>query len=285
MFDPVRDCATRALPDAEAAIGTQAPPPRIDAHGIARLLRDCACAERPALARELVDALDDTALGALAAPGRREALQALDDALAEAPAMFEVAPQRERLADALREADRSDDDPAPGHTTAAGGTTTTTERIGENTVTWTNDAQGRPLRAEADLTEVFSGIERSSAETRAQRESADRGIDGDQGGHLIGHRFVKDQGLKNLFPQNGNFNTSAYKKLENEWADWIDAGMDVHITVELAPKQQDRPDRVRVAYEVVDPADGRVVYDQRVTFRNEAGQQFERVPRADMADA
>jgi hypothetical protein len=39
-----------------------------------------------------------------------------------------------------------------------------------------------------------------------------------------------------------------------------------------------------VSYEVVDPASGDVVYDQRVTFRNEAGQHYERVPRADMAN-
>src|SRR3546814_4738947 len=77
-----------------------------------------------------------------------------------------------------------------------------------------------------------------------------RGVEGDHGGHIIGHRFVQDQGLKNMFPQDGNFNVSAYKKLENEWADWIDTGMDVHITVELAPKQLDRPEQVRVAYEV-----------------------------------
>ena len=60
---------------------------------------------------------------------------------------------------------------------------------------------------------------------------------------------------------------------------------DVHVTVELAPKRVDRPEQVRVAYEVTDPDDGRVVYDQRVTFRNEAGQQFDRVPRAEMANA
>ncbi|WP_242108485.1 DNA/RNA non-specific endonuclease [Luteimonas aquatica] len=164
----------------------------------------------------------------------------------------------------------------------ANGTTQTTEHIGENTVTWTNDSQGRPIRAEADLTEVFTGIDRSSAETRAQREAADRGVEGDQGGHLIGHRFVKDQGLKNLFPQNGNFNVGAYKKLENEWADWIDSGKDVHITVELTPAEADRPEQVHVSYEVTDPTDGSVVYDQRVTFRNEAGQTFDRVPRQDM---
>src|SRR3546814_19409715 len=88
-----------------------------------------------------------------------------------------------------------------------------------------------------------------------------------------------------MFPQDGNFNVSAYKKLENEWADWIDTGMDVHITVELAPKQLDRTEQVRVAYEVTDQDDGRVWYDQRVTFRNEAGQQFDRGPRGARANA
>src|SRR3546814_11463797 len=83
------------------------------------------------------------------------------------------------------------------------------------------------------------------------------------------------QGLKNMFPQDGNFNVSAYKKLENEWADWIDTGMDVHITVELAPRQIDRPEQVRVAYEVTDPDDGRVVYDQRCTFRKQTGQSVD----------
>jgi len=170
----------------------------------------------------------------------------------------------------------------PTDTAPANGTTQTTERIGANSVTWTNDSQGRPIHVEADLSEVFEGIDRSSAETDAQRDAADRGIEGDQGGHVIGHRFVKDQGLKNLFPQNGNFNVSAYKTLENEWADWIDSGKEVRITVDLTPANVDRPDKVRVSYEVVDPANGSVVYDQRVTFRNEAGQTFDRVPRGDM---
>ena len=284
MFDQVRDCTLHVAPCSDASIGGQAAPAAIDGPGISRLLRESPCVERPALARELVDALDDAALAALAAPAQREALQALDDALTQAPAMFDATSQRERLADALREAD-DDQDPAPAGTTTADGITTTIAHIGENTVTWTNDSEGRPILAEADLTEVFSGLERSSAETRAQREAGDRGVEGDHGGHIIGHRFVQDQGLKNMFPQDGNFNVSAYKKLENEWADWIDTGMDVHITVELAPRQLDRPEQVRVAYEVTDPDDGRVVYDQRVTFRNEAGQQFDRVPRAEMANA
>jgi hypothetical protein len=146
-----------------------------------------------------------------------------------------------------------------------------------NDATWTVDEQGRPVHAEGTLRTVFSKIERSDAETQAQRTAADRGVEGDQGGHVFGHRFVTDQGLKNLFPQNGNFNMGAYKTLENEWAAWVDKGMDVRIDIDLTPREVDRPDRVRISYDVIDPADGSRVYDQRVTFENRAGQHYDRV--------
>jgi len=276
MFDPIRPFTPSPVFDpARAATATL---PR-DAAGIDQALRDAAASERPGLARDIIDGLDTDALATLAgdADGAKT-LANLDGILADAPTPLDVSAQRERLGPFLPAGDSV---PVPG----GDGFTQTTAHIGENTVTWTNDSQGRPVHADADLSEVFDSIDRSPAETQAQSESADRGIEGDQGGHLIGHRFVKDQGLKNLFPQNGNFNVSAYKTLENEWADWIDNGKDVHISVDLTPVNQDRPDEVRVSYQVTDPADGRVVYDQRVTFRNEAGQHYQRVPNADMADA
>jgi hypothetical protein len=153
--------------------------------------------------------------------------------------------------------------------------------VGRNEATWTLDAQGRPLRAEAVLREVFTDLERSSAETRAQGEAADRGVEGDHGGHVIGHRFVKDQGMDNLFPQNGDFNVSAYKTLENEMADWVEAGAEVRVTVDLLGGG-DRPVRVRVAYEVLSAASGDVVYENNVLFRNQADQTFDRTPSSDM---
>lgn len=289
MFDAIRHDAPATQDSFAAGAARQAP--ATGPRDIQQLLRDAPCASRADVARGLVDNLDDAALAGLAAdPEGRDALQSLDDALSEMPEwVADVTPQHERITDALREVGGGDTgtEPVPEQPdgSTAAGVTQTTEHIGSNTVTWTNDSEGRPIRAEADLSEVFSGIDRSSAETRAQGESADRGVDGDQGGHLIGHRFVRDQGLKNLFPQEGNFNVSAYKKLENEWADWIDSGREVRIDVSLTPVDQDRPDQVRVSYEVIDPADGRVVYDQRVTFRNEAGQQFDRFAHADMANA
>ncbi len=282
MFDPIGPTPPALAPDAwSSAAGTL---PRIPAADLQQTLRDAPAAERPALARDLVDGMDAATLRSLASnDAGRDTLAALDEALADAPApLGDMSAQRERIATALERDDDGTVESGDGPIGNTPGTTQTTAQIGDNTVTWTNDAEGRPLRAEADLSEVFTDIDRSSAETQAQSDSADRGIKGDQGGHLIGHRFVQDQGLKNLFPQNGNFNVSAYKTLENEWADWIDSGHEVHIDVSLTPVEQDRPDTVRVTYEVTDPTTGRVVYDQNVTFENIAGQNYDRVERADM---
>src|SRR3546814_16365563 len=114
--------------------------------------------------------MDDSQLAALARQdGGRDALQALDDALAEAPWLMPDAPaQRDRIATALREDDQPDD------TTGTDGVTNTTAHIGENTVTWINDSEGRPTRPEADLSEVFSSLDRSSPQTPPPAEAADR---------------------------------------------------------------------------------------------------------------
>ena len=68
---------------------------------------------------------------------------------------------------------------------------------------------------------MFSHAKRSSSEVKDQATAAARGTTDDVDGHLIGHRFAQDQGIKNMFPQNANFNNGAFKKVENEWADWI----------------------------------------------------------------
>lgn len=156
-------------------------------------------------------------------------------------------------------------------------------QVGRNDVTWTVDAQGRTVQAEATLRETFSGAARSAAEQRAQREvAAAGGRTDDAGGHIIGHRFVTDQGTVNLIPQNRQFNNSAYKKLENEWADHIAAGREVQVNVRLSGGTAERPDRIDVFYKVRDPASGEVLMTRRTAFQNEAGQTFDRVPRSDI---
>ncbi len=166
---------------------------------------------------------------------------------------------------------------------ATAGTKTVTSKVGKNDVTWKLDAEGYPVRAEGDLREVFPNATRSSAETKAQGKAGDRGQADDVGGHIFGHRFVLNQGDKNLFPQNGQFNNSAYKKLENEWADWIKTGKkEVHVEIEFSGGTAARPDKMEVFYKVVDPATGKTVSKKTVDFDNEAGQVFDRTPKKDM---
>lgn len=156
-----------------------------------------------------------------------------------------------------------------------------TGRVGRNEVSWTVDAEGRPVHAEATLHEVHDGTPRSSAEQRAQRETGHAGNPGDQGGHIIGHRFMPDQGSVNMFPQAGDFNNGAYRLMENEWADWVKAGADVRVNVDLSDFHGARPEQVSVSYQVHDEG-GQLIYEGGERFRNEAGQQFDRVPRADI---
>ncbi len=161
-------------------------------------------------------------------------------------------------------------------------TTSVAAKVGRNDVKWTVDANGQTVKAEATLREVFTGAKRSSAEARAQGQAAASGVTDDVGGHIIGHRFVKDQGDVNLFPQNVQFNNSAYKKLENEWADWIKEGKEVRIEVQLSGGTAARPDRIDVFYKVVDPATGKAIYKDSANFTNQAGQTFDRLPRSDI---
>ena len=99
-------------------------------------------------------------------------------------------------------------------------------------------------------------------------------IKGDHAGHAVAHRYVLDQGLPNLFPQNGNFNTSAYKKMENELAALVSAGHQVDGGITLvSPADGLRPTEVNVQYH----SDG-LPEDRNANSENKAGQQFSRAP-------
>jgi hypothetical protein len=163
------------------------------------------------------------------------------------------------------------------------GVSVVNDTVGTNSAKWTLDAEGRPLSVEARLTDTYD-TPRSSAEATAQRNTGgDARLATDDGGHIIGHRFMSDQGPKNLFPQDANLNRSAYKKMENEWADWTAQGFEVQVRVELHPPGSSRPTDILASYEVIDPATGDVVFDRDVEFANIAGESFDRVSRSDMA--
>ncbi|WP_066546622.1 MULTISPECIES: DNA/RNA non-specific endonuclease [unclassified Sphingomonas] len=176
-----------------------------------------------------------------------------------------------------------DDFFAPRAAANAATATNLTARVGANSVQWTVDANGYPTRVTATLSELQpSGTPRGNAELDAQDVTRARGLSDDDAGHVIGHRFLGDQGTRNMFPQNFNFNRSAYKTLENEWAGWIRNGGTVRVEVELIGGTGGRPDQVGATYEVFNDA-GRRVFDNQELFDNAAGQQFQRVPNADMS--
>jgi hypothetical protein len=120
------------------------------------------------------------------------------------------------------------------------------------------------------LRQDFGGTKRSSSEQRLQTLVGRSGAKGDEGGHFVAHRFMGDQGLKNLFPQNFNFNRSAFKKMENFFASQIQQGREVRYRGAL--HGGDRPTSVGIEFEIL--SNGSVVESGKFRFANEAGQAF-----------
>jgi DNA/RNA non-specific endonuclease len=161
--------------------------------------------------------------------------------------------------------------------------TTITRRQGRNEMEWQVDGEGRFVSGKAKFEEDFAGRKtRGSDEIDAQKAAAGRGVDGDQGGHMFAHRFVKDQGSVNLVPQNGDLNNRVWGRMEQEWGDWIASGRRVEVEIRATPAGADRPDAFRVTYDVVDPKSGKTVYSNSQRFLNEAGQNFEPVSAREM---
>lgn len=133
------------------------------------------------------------------------------------------------------------------------------------------------VRVEARLRKDYGELPRSGAERQAARSLKRYKQAGDDTGHAIAHRFLQDAGAFNLFPQNKNLNRSAYKVLENEWADWIDHGMEVRPLIKKFPPGASRPKSLRVTYDVIDPKTGDRVYKSKVKwFKNQDGQRAAR---------
>ncbi|MEH8017233.1 DNA/RNA non-specific endonuclease [Rheinheimera muenzenbergensis] len=168
----------------------------------------------------------------------------------------------------------------PANTAAA--TQSVTERFGDNEAVWVIDEQGRPVSVTATLSSSYSEARTSQEKQHQRTVGGDARLSSDDGGHIIGHRFMSDQGLKNLFPQDANLNRGAYKSMENEWEDWTKEGYEVKLGVRLDPPGSDRPDNIYTKYRVYDPVSGDMVFEREHEFNNQHGEAFERVSRKDM---
>lgn len=144
-------------------------------------------------------------------------------------------------------------------------------------VVWTKNDQGMTIAARATLREVFTGAPRSAAEVTAQGQAAARGRADDAGGHIVGHRFVRDQGIINMFPQNARFNNSAWKTMENEWAAAIRAGHHVTVDIRMRGGTLDRPARIQVAYSFINVSTNAAVHTHTQRFINDEFQKFTRL--------
>ncbi|TWD81328.1 hypothetical protein FB561_2440 [Kribbella amoyensis] len=147
--------------------------------------------------------------------------------------------------------------------------------FGPNQARWRYDGNGTPRMVEARLERAFDGSGRDGDDARARREARDRGLPGDQGGHALAWRFFKQVMPGNYFPQVGNLNVGAYKKVENEIAAWLDAGYRVDVSV-IFPPGPIRPESVTITYAVTHSSTGDTVWVGGRSFSNVRGEKFAR---------
>ncbi|WP_246007984.1 DNA/RNA non-specific endonuclease [Gordonia oryzae] len=104
-------------------------------------------------------------------------------------------------------------------------------------------------------------------------------VDTDQGGHVFGFRFVLTQGLRNMFAQDGYFNMTPYRVMENEWADFARYGARVEATIDLdAPVVGERPETVTVGGKAYSARSNNWLeeVDLRHDFGNDSSQRYKR---------
>lgn len=101
------------------------------------------------------------------------------------------------------------------------------------------------------------------------------GVEGDEGGHMIGTRFNGPPDAFNVLPQSADLNRGAgseWAAMEREWAAELDPEVDSEVYVVVEPVYGDnpkRPDSFNVMYEITD-RDGKVsVFDKE--FDNSSG--------------
>ncbi len=104
----------------------------------------------------------------------------------------------------------------------------TTLRV-DGRFTYRTDHLGRVTHAIATLTTIDLHHPRDRT---AQRDLPDKNP-GDHAGHLFARIFQGPAATINLTPMHANVNQSAYRQLENRWAEAIKTGKSVDVTVEL----------------------------------------------------
>lgn len=124
-----------------------------------------------------------------------------------------------------------------------------------NGYSYKTDNLGRITNASGQLKEVLPKDKRKRNNKHQLEAGGDDRItikgNKDHGGHLIATIFDGSPLVDNIVAMNGNVNTSAYKKLENMWADAVKAKQKV--VVDISPKYKGdsiRPDSFKIKYSI-----------------------------------
>ncbi len=141
---------------------------------------------------------------------------------------------------------------------------------------------GRPQSVEATIKEDFGSSKRADGATKIGK----LGNVDDDGGHLIAHRFMGDTIDEGIVPQHYKLNRGAWKKMENEWADWVAYGRsrgratEIHVNIDIDPPGAVRPEHFYGNYKVYETLpDGskKLVYKSPIDMANDADSTFDRV--------
>lgn len=105
-------------------------------------------------------------------------------------------------------------------------------------------------------------------DTKAQREAGgEYRRDDDDGGHLIGTRFDGYGGEENLVAENRTVNRGVYKAMENEWAEELEAGNQVH--VDITPVYHGESTRPDIIAGKTEYSNGEGTYTEYFSMTNE----------------
>jgi hypothetical protein len=137
--------------------------------------------------------------------------------------------------------------------------------LSENGYQYEIDGLGRTRSITGEL--KLEAAERNAA-NQLSAGVPDR-LPSDHGGHYIAARFGGSAAPHNLFAQNANFNLSKYRKLENTWANALNAGESVKVNIlpAYSSSLDRRPSSLVITYTV----SGQL--PKLVVFQNEAGGQ------------
>lgn len=117
---------------------------------------------------------------------------------------------------------------------------------------YTTDADGRVAKVEVESLSL-SARDRNGYQQSVKCKSVKDGIDGDQGGHLIGSRFDGAGEQINVLPMRGDLNLSEWKVMENDWADALSQQPPQNVKVDVRPLyngDSKRPYKFEVRYQI-----------------------------------